>query len=759
MAEAAIIIKIGAVLGGALGALGSVESNIARIGNVTQALSSKQKQLGLDIQKYMGTLAPASLKSLNKDYEHLGHTIDKLKAKQLSLQKSLEMGKTLRDKRQALRSDAMDAVALGASIAIPIKLAADFEAGIKDIAITGNLTRVEEANLGKSIRELSLKFNQSQAASIETTKNLVATGMDIKQATLRLPFLLKAQTAEGVDSADAAQADRQFQLLGVKDMDLAWNQAALAGKLGSFELKNMAKWFPQLGGFMKGLGVTGNEAVVSMAARLQIATRTAGSTDEAGNNFKNYLAKITSADTVLDFKKQGIDLIGSLQASAAQGTDPIAASVGILLDQLKTKSPEAAAELQKVSDAVAQIKDPAEKAAEIERRMGMINSIGERAGLGKFFQDMQAVQYLMAEMQNKDDLNKILNTTKTGKNKSGKDVIDEDFARRMEGASQQFASLKTNLADLGISLGSAILPAVNQLLVSVIPLVHSFADWADKNQSIVAGGLKVLTFLAAVKIGSLAVKYAFNLLFSAANSLRTLFNIITSFTQLAGGLRMAGQAILFIGRALLMNPIGLLITGIAVAAFLIYKYWAPITAFFGKLWTGIKTKFKAGLAWFIELHVQFYDLGKNLITGLVGGITNKLGAAKNAIVNFGKSIKNWFAETLGIKSPSRVFMTMGNHIGDGASIGMQQRIGAVASSAKKLAGAAIAGAALSANPAYAGGAHGAGQAVAIHFSPTIHISGASGNVSGQVQQAMQLSFIEFEKMMKKYEAGKKRVAF
>lgn len=205
-----------------------------------------------------------------------------------------------------------------------------------------------------------------------------------------------------------------------------------------------------------------------------------------------------------------------------------------------------------------------------------------------------------------------------------------------------------------------------------------------------------------------------------------------------------------------MNPIGLLITGIAVAAFLIYKYWAPITAFFGKLWTGIKTKFKAGLAWFIELHVQFYDLGKNLITGLVGGITNKLGAAKNAIVNFGKSIKNWFAETLGIKSPSRVFMTMGNHIGDGASIGMQQRIGAVASSAKKLAGAAIAGAALSANPAYAGGA---GQAVAIHFSPTIHISGASGNMSGQVQQAMQLSFIEFEKMMKKYEAGKRRVAF
>lgn len=46
------------------------------------------------------------------------------------------------------------------------------------------------------------------------------------------------------------------------------------------------------------------------------------------------------------------------------------------------------------------------------------------------------------------------------------------------------------------------------------------------------------------------------------------------------GLMIAGRVVLFIGRALMMNPIGLLITGIAVGYFLIYRYWGPISTWF-----------------------------------------------------------------------------------------------------------------------------------------------------------------------------------
>jgi TP901 family phage tail tape measure protein len=47
-----------------------------------------------------------------------------------------------------------------------------------------------------------------------------------------------------------------------------------------------------------------------------------------------------------------------------------------------------------------------------------------------------------------------------------------------------------------------------------------------------------------------------------------------------------GQALAFVGRLALTNPIGLALTGIALAALLIYKYWEPIKAFFTGLWQG-----------------------------------------------------------------------------------------------------------------------------------------------------------------------------
>ncbi|MCK8797345.1 hypothetical protein MY535_01445 [Haemophilus influenzae] len=60
---------------------------------------------------------------------------------------------------------------------------------------------------------------------------------------------------------------------------------------------------------------------------------------------------------------------------------------------------------------------------------------------------------------------------------------------------------------------------------------------------------------------------------------------------LVKGLMLVGKTMLFVGRAMLMNPIGLLITGIAVGAFLIYEYWEPISAFFSTLWAEVTVIF------------------------------------------------------------------------------------------------------------------------------------------------------------------------
>jgi TP901 family phage tail tape measure protein len=58
---------------------------------------------------------------------------------------------------------------------------------------------------------------------------------------------------------------------------------------------------------------------------------------------------------------------------------------------------------------------------------------------------------------------------------------------------------------------------------------------------------------------------------------------------LLSGLKMTGQAVLFLGRALFLNPVGLVITGIALGALLIYRYWRPIQGFFAGVWDGLKS--------------------------------------------------------------------------------------------------------------------------------------------------------------------------
>lgn len=157
------------------------------------------------------------------------------------------------------------------------------------------------------------------------------------------------------------------------------------------------------------------------------------------------------------------------------------------------------------------------------------------------------------------------------------------------------------------------------------------------------------------------------------------------------------KAVGLLSRAFLMNPIGLAVTAIAVAAYLIYKYWEPIKAFFTGLWSEVRGAFLGGLGgvlalilnWSllgalyrivapaldyfgIKLPAKFSEFGANLLQGLVDGITSKLGAVRDAVVGAGESVAAWFKEKLGIHSPSRVFAQLGGFTMAGLEQGLAQ---------------------------------------------------------------------------------------
>lgn len=203
-------------------------------------------------------------------------------------------------------------------------------------------------------------------------------------------------------------------------------------------------------------------------------------------------------------------------------------------------------------------------------------------------------------------------------------------------------------------------------------------------------------------------------------------------------LMFVGQAAAFVARALLLNPIGIFITGIALAALVLLKYWQPIKAFFSGMWDGfvkglaplkpmfasvfagigeflsplkpvwdwivgamksawewvskLFSPFKAtkeelanaskyghsfgeGLANIVvkaaELVGKFAGFGKDIVMGLVNGITSAMGAAKEAITGLAANVIAWFKEKMGIKSPSRIFMEFGGHTVAGLQNGIE----------------------------------------------------------------------------------------
>ena len=303
--------------------------------------------------------------------------------------------------------------------------------------------------------------------------------------------------------------------------------------------------------------------------------------------------------------------------------------------------------------------------------MGKLESVPAQQRMGLLV-DLFGLEYA-------DDVAVLAGSVKTytdsidvANSKGVKGSMEKEFAARAATTANNLKLLKNGMSELGIQLGSAVLPALNELVAGVKPLVISFASWAKENPGVVAGFMKVAAALAAAKITALGVGYVINLGMSAVttvvlawtragaalswlraawllNGAGIVARLGSVATMAARSLLMLGRAVLIVGRAMLLNPIGLAVTAIAGAAYLIYRYWEPIAAFFGSVWGRVRTTFNQAWTSLKSLSTSFMQLGRDLIDGLVKGISARLGAAKPSIVGVGRNIKEWFAATLGIK--------------------------------------------------------------------------------------------------------------
>ena len=171
---------------------------------------------------------------------------------------------------------------------------------------------------------------------------------------------------------------------------------------------------------------------------------------------------------------------------------------------------------------------------------------------------------------------------------------------------------------------------------------------------------------------------------------------------------------------------------------------------------------------------KFMDFGRNMIDGLVNGIKNAWEEAKKIVSDLGNGIKGWFADKLGIHSPSRVFKGYGVNVVEGLAIGMDKSTSIAEAASDNLAGAVglngvthNTGVLANYQPLNRADvmpqAAGAANSVVVNFNPTINVNGGSngdGNgVLNQVQQGLKMSLNEFEMMLKRVLDQQQRRAY
>ncbi|WP_201282300.1 phage tail tape measure protein [Chromobacterium phragmitis] len=450
--ELLIGVKIGAALSGTFqSAFASARGTAARLGQVADELRLKHNRLGDAMARAMSH-PTRNVAELKRQYDRLGQTLDQLRSKQERLTASLARGETLKAARADLRGQAMEtagtALVLGGPVVKSVKVAADFQDQMRDTAITGEFKPAEEAKLSQAVRDAALKWNQAQAEVARGTNVLVAGGIqDAKALEKYAPIMAKAATSTRAsmdDLGSVAIALKDNLKVGEDGFEGALNMLAYAGKRGQFEIRDMAKWLPALSPSFQALGVTGKEAVAEIGAALQIARKGAGSNDEAANNFKNFLQKITAPDTLKDFEKAGIDLKKSMMNLRAEGMTPVQSMLEIITRYMGSKGPEAAGQFQKVMA----IKDDKEREAALQR-------LSEAYKLGELFQDMQAMSFIRPAIANMKDMKSIKDGSVAA---SDNDLLGEDFKKRMETATEQFKAFKIGLTDIGITIGNTLLP-------------------------------------------------------------------------------------------------------------------------------------------------------------------------------------------------------------------------------------------------------------------------------------------------------------
>ena len=386
----------------------------------------------------------------------------------------VSMGQRLGNIGRGIAGLAAGATAAGMVLAQPMKKQMDYD---RSLAMTANTAfaerdvagriagKAELNNAVKSAVEIGGGIKEDALGALDTM--LASGAVKAETAMKLLPTLQKGATATGASTDDLAKiaisAMQQFGI-GEDQIGEVLDKAVAAGQAGNFELADMARWLPKQMAAGKSAGLSGMSGFEALLVGNQQARVTAGTSDEAGNNFANLLAKLTSKETNERFKnlkikgkdgkEHGVDFIGSMEAQKKKGKNSIEAFMSIM-DQVIGQD-DKYRELQK--------KLKGAKKEDQAKLLGEMANLVEGTAIGQVISDREALMALLGIRNNvnlgkevKESLDKsdgavdtshaVIKDTNSYKTEDAKNNVDFAQMEGMKGFNDALGDVSVKIAE------------------------------------------------------------------------------------------------------------------------------------------------------------------------------------------------------------------------------------------------------------------------------------------------------------------------
>ena len=622
---------------------------------------------------------------------------------------------------------------LGLTDVIPQAL--QMEHRIRELGNVGQLTEQQLAGMDKRLGQISKHTNQFRPDIIEGLSVLVASGVDPTKALDYMNVIGKTATAEQaaiVDISKTAFSVTDNLKVPVSQLGKTMDILAQAGKEGRFELKDMAGEFPGLTASASMLGMKGVPAVAQLGAALQVAMKGSKDASEAANNLQNFMQKLSAPQTMKNFsEKFGVDIKKVINNAVQEGKDPIL-EVMKTVQQVTGGDPFKLSEIFQDMQVLNFIKPMMKNLQEYERIKRSALS-----ATGIVDSDYQNMLKTTIEQWNRLKINmmEIVLPNLAGPLKTANQILEKINQNPLlqKGI---FAAI------VGLTGGGILLTILGGAVFAVGSLVNGYGKFLqyarDLTPILRQNTMQLLKFLglnttfhnletasklrnAGNPLGIDLSKFSFksgiiadirridnNLratilrtfkefpvnTIKATNSLKDwtiasiravpsnfingLKTIKAGFLDLPSKIRAGIIAFRAFSLTLLTSPIGWIALAIGATAFVIYKYWKPITGFFRGVWKGLKE----GLA---PLQPAFNALGKALslilaplkaiwewFKKLIQPVEDTGGAAEKMGVKFGKVLAQII---LKITDLIKKMFQLGAKVGDFLSFGMLSKTG------------------------------------------------------------------------------------